>query len=137
MRVDETHPHPLPGYARLGAVLVSVIVLVAALPAGTGLAAAGAKPRNTSPPRILGIPQVGRTLTGRRGVWTSDPTSWSYGWVRCNKKGERCAAIPGVGTLTYTPTAADVGFALRLNVVATNQEGKGVGTSRPTALVVA
>jgi hypothetical protein len=135
MRIEETHPHPLLRRAGVGAVLVTVIVLLAAVVAGSGIAAADAKPENTSAPTIFGTPQEGKTLTGNHGAWTNNPTSFSYGWVRCDKNGEKCTAIPGVGTATYTPTAADVGHTLRLNVVATNKEGKGAATSRPTASV--
>jgi hypothetical protein len=48
------------------------------------------KPVNASPPVISGTPQEGKTLTGRRGVWSNNPTAFDYRWYRCDEKGGHC-----------------------------------------------
>jgi hypothetical protein len=54
----------------------ALAVAVASVLAGSGIAAAKAKPNITSPPKIVGAARVGQVLTGDRGTWTNSPTSY-------------------------------------------------------------
>jgi hypothetical protein len=96
---------------------------------------ASARPANTSPPRISGTQQQGKTLTGDRGSWSHSPTSYGYTWTRCDRNGGSCSDISGAHFSTYTLTSADVGATLRLRVSATNSEGTAAATSAPTDVI--
>jgi hypothetical protein len=104
---------------------------------GSGLAAATAKPSNSTAPKVIGAARVGQVLTGDRGTWTNSPTSYAYSWLRCNTGGGGCDAIGGANGTTYTLAAADDGHTVRFRVTATNADGSTTATSAPTAVVVA
>ena len=86
---------------RLLGLSVALTALVAATVfSTTGSAARQAAPTNTTEPRILGTARIGATLTANRGIWTGDPSSYRYQWVRCSESGGRpdgsnCPAIRG------------------------------------------
>ncbi len=120
--------------AALGAALTCVLAAVAA---GSSIAASKAKPSNTSPPRIFGAARLGQVLSGDRGDWSNNPTKYDYDWLRCDKNGGSCAAISGADGTQYTLTSADEGHTLRFRVTASNSDGSTTATSAPTALVVA
>lgn len=64
---------------------------------------------------------AGSTLTAGNGVWTNSPTSYSYQWQRGYTA---TGSWTTVGTSsTYSLTASDVGYHLRLGVTATNARG--------------
>jgi hypothetical protein len=46
-----------------------------------------------------------------------------------------CTEIAGATASTYKPTSADVGWAVRVQVTATNDAGSAAATSQPTAVV--
>jgi hypothetical protein len=115
--------------AGVGAIVLSALTLFA----GAGVAASSQAPVNTSPPRISGTAQEGRTLTGDRGSWTNNPTAFDYTWLRCNR---RCSDISGAHRTTYTLTRGDVGNTIRLKVVARKANGANkTAFSAPTAVV--
>ena len=105
--------------------------------AGAGAAASSAKPANSSPPTITGTAQEGSSLTGNRGTWDNNPTSYDYFWMRCGKNGGSCSDISGARSLTYTLKGVDVGNTLRFRVRAQNADGQTSATSVPTAVVIA
>ena len=75
---------------RLLGLSVALSAVVAATAFSTaGSAAQQAAPTNTTEPRILGTARIGATLTANRGIWTGDPTSYRYQWVRCAASGGR------------------------------------------------
>jgi hypothetical protein len=111
--------------------------MVAAVAVGSGLAAAKAKPSNTSPPRIVGVARIGQILTGERGSWTNNPTKYENAWLRCSGNGGNCDAISGSTGTQYQLTAADDGHTLRFRVTATNSDGSSTAQSAATAVVVA
>jgi hypothetical protein len=88
-----------------------------------------------SRPAISGDPTEGQQLTTSNGAWSGTP-SFAYEWRRCDAQGAACAAIPGAGAATYTPTADDVGRRLRTRVTAT-QGGSASSDSEPTAVIAA
>ena len=82
-------------------------------------------PTNSSAPTISGTAQVGQTLTATTGVWTHNPTSFTYQWNRAG------TAIGGATASTYVPVAADVGNTLTVSVVATNSGGSSFAATSP------
>jgi hypothetical protein len=117
--------------------------LVALRPAGSSGGGSGSPPPptesapvNTSLPAINGTPQVGQTLTGTSGAWSSSSTpSYGYQWLRCNGSGGSCGTISGATSATYGPVSSDVGSTLAVRVTATNSGGSTSATSLPTGLV--
>jgi subtilisin family serine protease len=95
-------------------------------------------PSNISPPTISGSAALGQTLTEGRGSWTKEPTSFAYGWLRCNPSGTSCQQIFGASGQSYLPVARDVGHTLRALEVASNAAGSSApAESAPSAVVVA
>jgi len=94
-------------------------------------------PVSTSPPTVAGVAEQGQTLTLNAGGWTNSPTSISDQWEHCNSAGWGCAAIAGASGHTYTLTAGDVGFTIRVQQTASNASGTGApAASSQTATVV-
>jgi hypothetical protein len=127
--------------------LLGLSVALTALVAATAFSAAGsaaqqAAPTNTTEPRILGTARIGATLTANRGIWTGDPSSYRYQWVRCSESGGRsdgsnCPAIRGATDQQYDVTASDAGRRLRVRVTATNADGSATAASNATSQIKA
>ena len=94
-----------------------------------------AAPANTSPPTIGGTAREGETVTAKPGSWSGSPTQFEYQWRRCATDGTACGAIVGATKEAYVVTAADVSHTLRVQVTATNADGKGAAMSDPTDVV--
>lgn len=88
-----------------------------------------ADPEEPRLPTIAGTRIEGQTLSEAHGLWTNNPTSYSYQWQRCDGAGSSCLSITGVTGSSYTLTSADVGSTMRVQETATNSEG----TSQPAA----
>jgi hypothetical protein len=80
-------------------------------------------PVNLTPPGISGVTQLGQLLSASPGTWSNGPTSFSYQWERCGRRGTRCAAIPGANAASDLLGALDLGATLRVSVVASNAAG--------------
>ncbi len=81
-------------------------------------------------------PTVGRIVSGFAGAWNaSPPPTLSVQWTRCDTGGNNCTPITNATSLTYVPTATDVGDTLRLQSTATNPSGHAVLSSAPTTVV--
>ena len=108
----------------------------ASAPSATTTAVTAA-PADVTAPSISGTDQQGSTLTGSPGTWSGYPApSFGYQWEDCDPATSTCAAVATGGTsLSYTPTAADVGQTLVLSVTATNSVGHVSVASAPTAVV--
>ncbi|HEX5583127.1 hypothetical protein [Gaiella sp.] len=107
---------------------------------GAGSAASTAFPTNTKEPRILGTTRVGSMLTGTRGLWTGNPTSFRFQWVRCPDSGGKpdgsdCAAIGGATRQQYRLSDDDAGRRLRVRVTAVNADGQQTAASNATPAV--
>jgi GH25 family lysozyme M1 (1,4-beta-N-acetylmuramidase) len=74
-------------------------------------------------PAIDGVPETGQVLSASTGTWQADPApALAYQWERCtDTSAQKCAAIPGAVTSSYTVSAGDVGAALRVVVTATSR----------------
>ncbi len=88
-------------------------------PPGPGSGAPG----TTKPPRIMGDPAVGSTLTCDPGTYSGASVKLSFAWLL------DAVVIPGAGAATYVPTAKDAGHKLACRVTATDAGGATVATS--------
>jgi hypothetical protein len=92
--------------------------------AATGLVLPAA-PQVGTAPGISGTPQQGATLTVGTGVWSNNPTGYTYAWQDCaTSTGTGCSAIPAATSNTYTVQASDVKQYLNVKVTASNAGGK-------------
>ena len=82
------------------------------------------EPKAVVPPAVTGTPVVGATLVTSAGVWSGQPSTYSYGWVDCNAAGSACAWILGANSRRYTLRNSDAGHTVRSVVAA--------GKSSPT-----
>lgn len=96
----------------------------------------GDPPANVEPPAIAGTAVVGQTLTAAPGDWDgSQPISYGFAWERCSAGGVTCTPIPGATASTYTLTTDDSGFAIVVEVTASNRVGSDTADSPPTPVV--
>jgi lysophospholipase L1-like esterase len=103
-----------------------------------GSGGGGSVPVVVSAPTVSGPAVVGQTLSTTPGTWSGSPTSFTYGWRRCDTGGDNCATIGAAASSTYVVQTADVGFTLRSRVTATNGAGPGApADSPPTGAVTA
>ena len=94
-----------------------------------------AAPAASVAPSISGSTFIGQELTADDGSWLHSPTSITRQWLRCDRVGSNCVAIPGETDPTYTMTVADTGRALRLRVTARNPTGSTSADSTSSSLV--
>ncbi|HUA10661.1 MAG TPA: hypothetical protein VMA83_01485 [Solirubrobacteraceae bacterium] len=120
--------------ARLALALAAAFAACALAPQAA-LAKAGA-PEETSPPTITGAAvQEGTALHGAPGTWSGHkPIRFAFRWLRCAAGGGACSELEATAR-KYTPTLADVGHTLRLQVTATNGVASLTVQSAPTAPV--
>jgi len=116
--------------------LLGLAAVSAAIVAGGSNAASAAVPKNTSLPTISGTQQAGNTLTATNGEWSgTQPLSYVYHWLRCNKSGNSCYAGGSTTQKIYALTGQDVGNTVRVRVTASNSEGSDSAVSVPTAVI--
>ena len=106
-----------------------------AVSAQTAVVTSPQPPTNTSLPTISGSPVNGQLLSASTGVWTGNPSGYSYEWRRCDATGAACTAIFAATSVTYTLTVADLGSTLRVAVTASNAAGSTAAVSTQTAVV--
>jgi hypothetical protein len=106
-------------------------------PTGRIVKATSPAPQNRSLPRVQGLPRQGQKLAADRGNWAGSPNGFTYTWLRCDRSGNGCTAIPGAHGSTYTLGSSDVGRTIRLQVDARGSGGLSRAFSAPTAVVSA
>ncbi len=114
------------------------IVSASSLPttiAGSAAFTSDVPPGSTVPPRIIGSPTAGSTLTGTSGSFVGSRLSYAYQWQRCSSTGDGCAAISSAKNPSYVLQALDVGSTLRVAVTASNAFGSAQATSDPSSPV--
>jgi Tol biopolymer transport system component len=90
-------------------------------------------PSLRSAPEIDGLLELGRVLTATRGAWAGTaPIRYVAVWQRCDATVTVCKAIKRVKTLRYRITSADIGYRIRLSVVAVNPLGSVRARSQAT-----
>jgi hypothetical protein len=106
------------------------------LPAGSSANPTSGRPASSALPAIVGTPATGAMLTARAGTWTGrSPITYGYAWRRCDATGAACKGIAGATRRSYTVQRADVGFTLRVAVVARNPLGSTSALSAPSDTV--
>src|SRR5215469_7288419 len=129
-----------PTMALAGTVVVlgAVVALVAAT---TATGRSQAVPKNTVEPSILYVHpiKVGTILNADKGDWSGapPPITFTYQWLRCNDNGEACGKITNATGTTYTTVNADERHTIRLDVTATNNDGKATARANATAVIPA
>ncbi|MHB1243330.1 MAG: hypothetical protein ACYC1P_08035 [Gaiellaceae bacterium] len=84
-------------------------------------------------PAIAGVIRLGGLLAGTRGSWTGTvPIRYVAVWQRCDATITVCKAVRSVKTMRYRVTPADVGWRIRLSVVAVNAVGSVRARSEAT-----
>jgi hypothetical protein len=107
-----------------------------ALSAQTDIVASNAAPLdNTARPTISGEARVGQQLTANEGTWTGNPTTFEFQWQRCDIDTLLCVAVTGATGRTYGVRLADLGFRIRVQVMARKDGRSGTATSAATAVV--
>ncbi len=142
MRITDHHDVRRLRVLALGTGLVAAVLgmlFLAFLP-GSPRAAQTVEPSNTAEPSVSGTPRVGQILRTTRGTWTgSQPIDYVYRWFRCQGRGapdaSDCRRITNASDTTYVVRAGDVGFRIRSQVTARNDDGSDTATSNPTAVV--
>ena len=104
----------------------------------TAVVAQPPPPSNTSPPAISGSAVVGQLLSASTGVWSGNPSGYTYEWgpLRCDRGGSFAAILSAIGS-TYTLTVPDLGATIRAAVTARNPGGNTTAVSTQTAVVAA
>jgi hypothetical protein len=74
-------------------------------------------------PWVSGGANVGSPLTYMPAQISGSPSSLVLQWLWCEPASGSCTPIPGAGAATYTPTPADLGRHLALDVTAANAAG--------------
>ena len=120
--------------------VAGLLVFVILFPAATGGAPgrAAAAPVNTSPPTMSGERRQGSRLQAHPGAWTgTQPMTFTYQWLRCNRQGESCDGIAGATRVRYRLARRDVGNTIRVRVQAKNTDGSATATSAQTRVIAA
>ena len=112
--------------------------LLGTLVAGLFLAttASAEAPANTTSPVVNGTAKVGSRLNVSNGVWSNNPTNYTYQWQRCSSASS-CTDIANAAGQSYVIRPADGGFQIRAAVTATNADGQATARSNLTATVAA
>ena len=95
----------------------------------TGANVGTGTPSNTLGPSVTGTPVAGQAIGADVGVWSALPTQYSYQWYLCDGSGAGCSAIAAATSEAYTPTVADIGDTLKVEVGASNGSGPGASVS--------
>ena len=96
------------------------------------------EPSNYGAPTISGIARTSETLTASSpGLWTGSPTSLAYQWKRSATSTGAYSDIATAVNPTYVVPDSDVGYFIKLAVVATNGFGSSSAVlSAATTVVV-
>jgi hypothetical protein len=77
-------------------------------------------------------------LTAANGSWSGvTPISYAYEWQRCNSSGSSCGSIGKATKQNYVASKGDVGKTIRVEVTATNADGKSQALSAATGAIAA
>lgn len=66
---------------------------------------------------------AGSIFSTTTGVWTNNPTSYTYQWQRGPTDNSSYSNIAGATSSSYTITTSDIGYSVRVVVTATNARG--------------
>jgi hypothetical protein len=93
-------------------------------------------PRNQRRPSISGPLNVNETLRASTGTWSgTQPITFSFQWLRCDRGGGNCLTLPGFTDDAYTLREGDIDHTLRVRVNASNAAGSDSAMSARTGVV--
>ena len=121
---------------RIGPALIGLAALVALFAATSATGRSESAPVNTAEPFIIYVHpiKVGMILTGNKGTWNGTaPLNYAYQWLRCDSDGLNCKKVTNATGTTYTLVSADGGHTIRLDVTASNADGKATARANATA----
>jgi hypothetical protein len=84
-----------------------------------------AAPSISTAPVITGTARTAATLTSSTGNWSGAPTSYAYQWKRATTSTGTYNDIAAATSSTYVVDDSDVGYFIKVSVIATN----GLGSS--------
>jgi hypothetical protein len=89
---------------------------------GWRILTSGTKPLNINPPAVSGV----YDFTTTNGMWTGNPTTFTYQWQMSTNGTTGWADISGATSSTFLALQADEGKYVRVGVIATNSNGSSV-----------
>ena len=104
----------------------------------TGVVTKGLAVNVELPTIVNGASPVESTpLKSTPGKWTNGPNTFYRQWLRCDTGGDDCESVTDYRTRKdYTPRASDVGYTLRVQVIAVNVAGDSdTAVSAPSGVV--
>jgi hypothetical protein len=94
-------------------------------------------PVTQGPPAIVGTVAQGQVLSEQHGLWSNNPTAYTYQWQLCNSAGASCAPIAGATGRSYTPQGSDVGKRIVVLETASNAGGTSASAASVATPAVA
>jgi len=116
--------------------LIGLATLVALFAATSATGRSETAPTNSLEPSITYVNpiKINTILTGNRGSWSGTaPLSYAYQWLRCDSDGLNCKKITNATGTTYTVVSADESRTIRLDVTASNSDGKATARANATS----
>ena len=96
-----------------------------------------AAPSISTAPVITGTARTAATLTSSTGSWSGAPTSYAYQWKRSTTSTGTYNDIASATSSTYTVDDSDVGYFIKVSVIASNVLGSSSASlSSATSAVV-
>ena len=96
-----------------------------------------AAPSISTAPVITGTARTAATLTSSTGSWSGAPTSYAYQWKRATTSTGTYNDIAAATSSTYVVDDSDVGYFIKVSVIATNVLGSSSASlSSATSAVV-
>ncbi len=118
--------------------LVGLATLVALFAATSATGRSETAPTNSLEPTITYVYpiKVNTILTGSKGTWSGTaPLNYAYQWLRCDSDGLNCKKITNATGTTYTVVSADETHTIRLDVTASNSDGKATARANATGQI--
>jgi hypothetical protein len=123
---------------RILPVLIGLAALTASFVAASASGRSQTAPTNSLEPTITYVHpiKVNTILTGNKGSWNGTaPLAYAYQWLRCDTDGLNCKKITNATGTTYTVVSADTSRTIRLDVTASNSDGKATARANATSEV--
>jgi hypothetical protein len=125
---------------RIAPALIGLAALVALFAATSATGRSETVPTNSAEPTITYVHpiKIGMILTGNKGTWNGTaPLNYAYQWLRCDDNGLNCKTITNATGTTYTLVSADANHTIRLDVTASNADGKATARANATSEIPA
>jgi len=121
---------------RIAPALIGLAALVALFAATNATGRSETAPTNSAEPTITYVNpiKIGAVLTGNKGTWNgTTPLDYAYQWLRCDNTGLNCQKKTNATGTTYTVVSSDADHTIRLDVTASNSDGKATARANATS----